>query len=285
MSDPCGDDNKMMMAAAAAGGEESEGGFQRIADNATIGPAEVWERRTYVRAAGLSPISTTSFINFGRPSLLWLTVVVLGILNSVLFVLYVLDAIGVGFRSPVTLVASSGALFVLFCLLSLYAVFRLKTERIMQDWMRLVYITVCFTFVNLVSFLAFLIWALKNPGFWKDIDFEDDPKAHDGYVAANAFAAALFVLALLALWTAMAIHYYFVKLLETLNIAIVKAGSAGNLSDIMAAATEGGRKKYLATATTTTTPSTQQTSTDSYGRRTQGNGYDAEEADARRWRQ
>ena len=213
----------------------------------TITQKNVWQRQTYPRASRMSPESTTSLINFGNPSLHWITIIVLIILNSILFILYVLDAVGVGFRSPITLVATSGALFLLFCCLSLYAVFKFKYERLMQDWLRMVYISTTFTFINLVSFLSFLIWALQNPGFWKKIDFEDHPKAHDGYVAINAFSAAIFVMALLILWTAIVVHYYFVKLLQTLNITITKAGNSGNLFDIMSKVSEGGKKVKPAT--------------------------------------
>ena len=208
----------------------------------TISQTNIWQQQTYPRASRMSPESTTSLISFRNPSLHWLTIVCLIILNSILFVLYVLDAVGVGFRSPITLVATSGALFLLFCCLSLYAVFKFKHERLMQDWLRMVYISTTFTFINLVSFLSFLIWALKNPGFWKDIDFEDNPKAHDGYVAINAFSAAMFVMALLILWTSIVLHYYFVKLLQTLNVVITKAGNEGNLVDILTKVTEGGKK-------------------------------------------
>ena len=169
------------------GGREEPSSFEG-ADYARSG--DLWTRETYAKASTMSPRTTTRFLTVGKPSLLWLTIVVLVILNSVLFVLYLLDAIGVGFRSPLTLVTSSGVLFVLFCILSVYAAYRFKYERVMEDWLSLLYITVIFTVVNLAAFLTFLIWALQHPEFWKEVDFDDNPKAHDGYVAANAFAAA-----------------------------------------------------------------------------------------------
>ncbi len=215
--------------------------FQRDSD-LNSSSANVWEQQTYPRAMRMSPRVTTNFISFRNPTLYWLTMICLIILNSILFVLYVLDAVGVGFRSPITLVATSGALFLLFCCLSLYSVFKFKYERLLQDWLRMVYISITFTFINLISFLSFLAWALQNPGFWKDIDFEDDPKAHDGYVAINAFSASIFVMAVLILWTAMVIHYYFKKLLQTINVVITKAGNAGDLEDIMTKVTDGGKK-------------------------------------------
>lgn len=238
-------DNKMM--AMNGDDDDTERGteFQHMSSNGDVQPSEVWRKQTYAKAGTMSPLTTSPFVSGGRPSLRWLTIVVLVILNSVLFVLYILDAIGVGFRSPITLVSSSGGLFLLFCVMSLSAVYRFRSERVMQDWLRMVYITVCFTFINLVTFLTFLIWAIKHPGFWKEIDFDDDPKAHDGYVAANAFAAALFVVGLVVLWTAMVLHYYFQKLLETMNIAIIKGGSAGSLEDIMRLATDGGQKIHM----------------------------------------
>ncbi len=222
--------------------------FQRESDlNSPASPANVWEQQTYPRAMRMSPRVTTNFISFRKPTLYWLTMICLVILNSILFVLYVLDAVGIGFRSPITLVATSGALFLLFCCLSLYSVFKFKYERLLQDWLRMVSISLSFTFVNLISFLSFLAWALQNPGFWKDIDFEDDPKAHDGYVAINAFSAAIFVMAVLNLWIAMVIHYYFKKLLQTINVVITKAGNAGDLVDIMTKVTEGGKKNATTT--------------------------------------
>lgn len=216
--------------------------FQRGSDTANSPSTNIWEQQTYPRATRMSPRVTTNFISFRNPTLYWLTMICLIILNSILFVLYVLDAVGIGFRSPITLVATSGALFLLFCCLSLYSVFKFKYERLLQDWLRMVSISLSFTFINLLSFLSFLAWALQNPGFWKDIDFEDDPKAHDGYVAINAFSAAIFVMAVLNLWIAMVIHYYFKKLLQTLNVVITKAGNAGNIEDIMTKVTEGGKK-------------------------------------------
>jgi len=240
----------------------------------------LWEEKTYPRASRMSPESTTNFISFRKAPLHWLTLICLIILNSILFVLYVLDAIGVGFRSPITLVATSGALFLLFCVLSLYAVFKFKYERLMQDWLRMVFVSTTFTFVNLISFLSFLVWALKNPGFWKDIDFEDDPKAHDGYVAVNAFSAAIFVMALLILWTAVVIHYYFVKLLQTLNITITKAGNAGNLEDIMSKLSEGGRKTKMSSINSTYAAS----NTNPYVNRNSHNP-EQDELEAQKWRE
>lgn len=224
--------------------ELEESDFDNARDplpTATTEQEDMWHKQVYVRASRMSPKSTTPFVAMEKPSLMWLTVIVLIILNSVLFVLYVLDAIGVGFRSPLTLVVASGVLFILFCILSLCALWRFKMERIMQDCLRLVYITFTFTFVNFVSFLTILVWAIKYPGFWQEIDFSDDPQAHDGYIAANAFCAAMFVVALAVFWTAIVTHYYFVKLLETLNITILRAGTAGNLADIMVLSTNGGR--------------------------------------------
>ncbi len=239
--------NNKMMAMNGDDDDDTERGteFQHMSSNGDVQPSEMWRKQTYAKAGIMSPLTTSPFVSGGRPSLRWLTIVVLVILNSVLFVLYILDAIGVGFRSPITLVSSSGGLFLLFCVMSLSAVYRFRSERVMQDWLRMVYITVCFTFINLVTFLTFLIWAIKHPGFWKEIDFDDDPKAHDGYVAANAFAAALFVVGLVVLWTAIVLHYYFQKLLETMNIAIIKGGSAGSLEDIMRLATDGGQKIHM----------------------------------------
>ena len=221
--------------------------FQGDSDPST----NVWEQQTLPRATRMSPRVTTNFISFRSPTLYWLTMICLVILNSILFVLYVLDAIGVGFRSPITLVVTSGALFLLFCCLSMYSVFKFKYERLLQDWLRMVSISVCFTFINLISFLSFLGWALQNPGYWKEIDPKGNDGiaetekaliAHDGYVAVNAFSAAIFVMAILNLWIAMVIHYYFKKLLQTLNVVISKAGTEGNLEDIMTKVTEGGKK-------------------------------------------
>ena len=264
------------------GGEGQEmSSFTAISSNGSSGGSnQVWILRSYPRASRVSPISDTPFQSFRKPNLLWITFIVLAILNSVLFVLYVLDAIGVGFRSPVTLVASSGGLFILFCLMSLYSIWRFKSERIMQDWIRIVFIITVFTVINLITFVTFLIWALKNPGFWKDIDFEDDPKAHDGYVAANAFAAALFVIAVLALWVALVIHYYFVKLLETVDIVITKAGSAGSLEDIMLAVTEGGNITRM-----NGHPRSSQTATGSYEKSSDApRSYETEDTEAQKWR-
>ncbi len=246
----------------------------------------VWEQQTYPRAVRMSPRVTTNFINFRNPTLYWLTMICLIILNSILFVLYVLDAVGVGFRSPITLVATSGALFLLFCCLSLYSVFKFKYERLLQDWLRMVSISVVFTFINLISFLSFLAWALQNPGFWKDIDFEDDPKAHDGYVAINAFSAAIFVMAVLNLWIAMVIHYYFKKLLQTLNVVISKAGTEGNLVDIMTKVSpEAGTKTGASTANITSRFGTMPNAYSNGNSTTTTNSYTMNtEAEADQWR-
>ena len=148
----------------------------------------------------------------------------------------------------------------------------------MQDWLRMVYVSTTFTFINLVGFLSFLVWALQNPGFWKDIDFEDDPKAHDGYVAINAFSAAIFVMALLILWTALVIHYYFVKLLQTLNVTITKAGNSGNLEDIMTKITEGGKK-------TKATSATSRISSSNSNYNSRNSIHESEELEAQKWRE
>lgn len=192
-------------------------------DPSSSGPSST----RYIPKSLDGPYSKTSIFSYyyndhkkqHRYLLLW-SIIILGIvLNLAVAVLYLLDAIGVGFLQPFILTIFSGVLSVLFGVLWGISFYMFKTVRMLENSLHPFTVTSVYFAINLATFIAFLVWIIAhNEGEFTEPDFDANPEAYTQYVGINVVALTLVIGALLVTFISVEIDYIFRRNVEILKL-------------------------------------------------------------------
>jgi len=144
---------------------------------------------------GTSPYSGAKFVHWTYASWTWVFLVALLIFNGILAILYALDFLEVGFRTPLVPLIWSGVQLLCFALVWVFVVWSFFWEQLSQDRSSSVAIATAGTITNLLAFILFLIWVVNNNTTSK-INFDDNPRAFSQYADTNVAAFAMYVVLL-----------------------------------------------------------------------------------------
>lgn len=173
---------------------------------------------------GRSPYSGSKFIRWTTPSWSWVLIVALLIFNGILAILYALDFLEVGFRTPLVPLIWSGVQFILFGLLWILAVWGFFWEQLLEDRAGAVAIATAGTCTNFLSFVLFLIWVVNN-NMTSKLSFDDDPRGFTQYANANVAAFTMYVVLLAVALTAVVLVLMWEKTLIALDYVARSPGS------------------------------------------------------------
>lgn len=186
------------------------------------------------------PYSNVHVIKLNYPSWGWAITIALLIANGILAILYALDFLEVGFRSPLVPIIWSGVQLVFFALLWVFALWYWMWERLSEDRLGVVVISTCGTVTNLLAFIIFLIWFLNNNTTGK-ISFASNPRTYSQFGDANVAGFVMYIILLLATLMVMAHRVWWKKILLLMDILSQTTGQSKRLSTVLEEAASAER--------------------------------------------
>ncbi len=196
------------------------------------------------RTSEAGPYSNVRVIKLNYPSWGWVITIALLVANGILAILYALDFLEVGFRSPLVPTIWSGLQLLCFAILWVFAIWYWMWERLAEDRMGVVVISTTGAVTNLLAFIVFLIWVLNNDTTSK-ISFTTNPRAYSQFGDANAAGFVMYIILLLATLIVLAHRVWWKKTLLLMDILAQTAGQSKRLSTLLgeAAASERERRR------------------------------------------
>lgn len=189
------------------------------------------------------PFSGLRFVTLQYPSWGWVVTIALLIFNGILAILYALDFLEVGFRSPLVPTIWSGVQLMCFAVLWVFTVWYWLWERLAEDRIGVVVISTTGAVTNLLAFIIFLIWVLNNDTTSK-ISFDDDPKAFSQFGDANVAGFCMYIVLLLATFVVAAQRVWWKKNLLLLDIVCQTTGQAKSLRVVLESAAKNEAQQW-----------------------------------------
>lgn len=159
-----------------------------------------------------------SWAGYSWPWILFVLAFVVG--NGALMIFAGLNMSGIGFASPIMMTIWHFVQFVIFAALVIWTYVRFSHETLLEDKLRLPFLTTNAAIYNFAMFVAFLAWILNNTSAYAEVHFSSNSQAYVAFVAMNAATFVWFYVVVGLALMSWVVHYNYRKTLELTDLAL-----------------------------------------------------------------